>query len=102
MKGYRTRWDIPDEPYESAEYVRAGERIAVGQAVYDQRIALGFSQAKLACRAGTTHAVISRVEGGSVDLTLPLLHRLTAALGGEPDLKITGSAPADSVVVLLP
>jgi transcriptional regulator with XRE-family HTH domain len=102
MKGYRTRRDIPHAPYESAEYVKAGEHIALGQAVYDQRIALGLSQAELASRAGTTRAVISRVEGGSVDLTLPLLHQLAGALRGEPDLKITGSAPADSVVVPSP
>lgn len=71
MKGYRTRWDIPDEPRESAEYVKAGARIALGQAVYDQRIAAGLSQAELASRAGTTQAVISQVEGGSVGLTPP-------------------------------
>ena len=102
MKGYRTRWDIPDEPRESPEYVKAGADIALGQAVYDQRIALALSQAELASRAGTTEAVISQVEGGSVAPTLPLLHRLTGALEGQSDLKIASSAPADSVAILAP
>lgn len=39
---------------------------------------------------GTTQTVISRLEGGVVTPTLPLLHHLAGALGGELDLKITG------------
>ena len=35
MTGYHTKWTIPDEQRESAEYVEAGTRIALGQAVYD-------------------------------------------------------------------
>jgi len=45
----------------------------------------------LAARAGTTQTVISRLEGGAVTPTLPLLHRLASALEGELDLKITGA-----------
>ncbi len=92
VKGYHTRWDIPDEHRESAEYIEAGARIALGQAVYDRRTALGLSQAEVASRAGTTQTVISRLEGGSVTPTLPLLHRLAGALEGELDLKITGNS----------
>ncbi|WFE23938.1 helix-turn-helix domain-containing protein [Solwaraspora sp. WMMD937] len=75
MKGYHTRWTVPDEHRASPEYVEAGARIALGQAVYDRRVALGLSQAELAARAGTTQTVISRLEGGAVTPTLPLLHR---------------------------
>lgn len=92
MKGYHTKWTVPEEHRESAEYVEAGARIALGQAVYDRRIALGISQAELARRAGTTQTVISRLEGGAVTPTLPLLHRLAAALEGELNLRITGSS----------
>ena len=37
VKGYHTKWTIPDEHRESAEYIEAGTRIALGQAVYDRR-----------------------------------------------------------------
>jgi transcriptional regulator with XRE-family HTH domain len=92
MKGYHTKGTIPDDHRESAEYIEAGTRIALGQAVYDRRTALGMSQAELATRAGTTQTVISRLEGGAVTPTLPLLHRLASALEGELDLKITGTS----------
>jgi transcriptional regulator with XRE-family HTH domain len=92
VKGYRTRWALPDERRASPEYVEAGARIALGQAVYDRRVALGLSQAELAARAGTTQTVISRLEGGAVTPTLPLLHRLAGALEGELDIKITGTS----------
>ena len=92
MRGYHTKWTIPDEHREGADYIEAGARIALGQAVYDRRIALGLSQAQLAARAGTTQTVISRLEGGAVTPTLPLLHRLAGALEGELELKITGTS----------
>lgn len=92
MKGYHSRWKIPDEHRESAEYIEAGSRIALGQAVYDRRTALGLTQAELAARAGTTQTVISRLEGGAVTPTLPLLHRLAGALEGELDIRITGTS----------
>jgi transcriptional regulator with XRE-family HTH domain len=92
VKGYHTKWQVPDAHRESAEYIEAGARIALGQAVYDRRIALGISQTELARRAGTTQTVISRLEGGAVTPTLPLLHRLAGALEGELNLKITGTS----------
>lgn len=91
MKGYHTKWLVADEHRESPEYIEAGARAALGQAVYDRRIALGISQSELARRAGTTQTVISRLEGGAVTPTLPLLHRLAGALEGELNLKITGT-----------
>ena len=60
--------------------------------VYDRRTALGISQSELARRAGTTQTVISRLEGGAVTPTLPLLHRLAGALEGELNLKITATS----------
>lgn len=92
MRGYHTNWVVPDEHRASPEYIEAGARIALGQAVYDRRIALGISQSELARRAGTTQTVISRLEGGAVTPTLPLLHRLAGALEGELNLKITATS----------
>ena len=92
MKGYHANWVIPDEHRASPEYVEAGARIALGQAVYDRRTALGISQSELARRASTTQTVISRLEGGAVTPTLPLLHRLAGALEGELNLKITATS----------
>lgn len=92
MKGYRTRWTVPDEHRASPEYVEAGARIVIGQAVYDRRVALGLSQAELAARAGTTQTMISRLEGGAITPTLPLLDRLAGALEGELDIKTTGTS----------
>ncbi|GAA2631469.1 helix-turn-helix domain-containing protein [Paractinoplanes durhamensis] len=91
MTGYHTKWTVPDEHREGPEYVEAGARIAVGQAVYDRRTVPGISQAALAKRAGSTQTLISRLEGGAVTPTLPLLHRLARALESELDLKITGT-----------
>lgn len=91
MKGYHTKWTVPEDHRESPEYIEAGTRIALGQAVYDRRMTLGISQTELAARAGTTQTVISRLEGGAVTPTLPLLHRLASALEGELDLRITGT-----------
>ncbi len=59
---------------------------------YDRRTTLGISQTELARRAGTTQTVISRLEGGAVTPTLPLLHRLAGALEGELNLRITGTS----------
>ncbi|MBN1170596.1 MAG: helix-turn-helix domain-containing protein [Micromonosporaceae bacterium] len=92
MTGYHTKWVVPNAHRESPEYIEAGARIALGQAVYDRRTALGISQSELARRAGTTQTVISRLEGGAVTPTLPLLHRLAGALEGELNLKITGTS----------
>jgi transcriptional regulator with XRE-family HTH domain len=91
VKGYHTKWQVPDAHRESAEYIEAGARIALGQAVYDRRTGLGISQTELARRADTTQTVISRLEGGAVTPTLALLHRLAGALEGELSLKITGT-----------
>jgi predicted transcriptional regulator len=92
MKGYHTNWVVPDEHRPSPEYIEACARIALGQAVYDRRTALGISQSELARRAGTTQTVISRLEGGAVTPTLPVLHRLAGALEGELSLKITATS----------
>ncbi|WP_227995977.1 helix-turn-helix domain-containing protein [Glycomyces albidus] len=48
--------------------------------VYQRRHELGLSQVELADRAGMTQPQLSRLEGGGVTPTIPLLERLAAAL----------------------
>ena len=45
------------------------------------RQAIGWSQAELATRAGTTQAVVSRIERGLQSPTIAMAERLHAALG---------------------
>jgi hypothetical protein len=62
--GYHTSWTVPEEHRADPAYVEAGAAIALGQAVYDRRTALGLDQASLARRAGLTTDDIDRIEGG--------------------------------------
>ncbi len=43
MSRYRTRWTAPEEHRESAEYTEAGQRMALAEAVYNRRTALGWT-----------------------------------------------------------
>ena len=56
----------------------------VGGLVRARRLAHGLTQARLALRAGTTQAAISRIERGEVSPTFATLAGLLAALGEEP------------------
>ena len=90
----RRHLELPLPAYRTVEYHAA--HITYCSATAD-RAADGVSQDprsgdKLAARADTTQTVISRLEGGAVTPTLPLLHRLASALEGELDLKITGTS----------
>ncbi|MGY1452536.1 helix-turn-helix domain-containing protein [Streptomyces sp. SS8] len=87
-RGYRTRWPVPDEHRADPAYVEAGAAIAPGQAVYDRRTALGFTQGQLAHRAGTAEAEAGRIEGGAVTPTVALLHAPAQALDARLDLSV--------------
>jgi transcriptional regulator with XRE-family HTH domain len=54
--------------------------------VRSTRERLGLSQRRLALRAGTTQAAISRIERGVVSPTFATLHQLMLAMGEEPEL----------------
>lgn len=56
------------------EEIDAGIRIA--QLFYDERTALGFTQAELAKRMHTTQASIARIENGAVMPGTAMLERL--------------------------
>jgi transcriptional regulator with XRE-family HTH domain len=54
--------------------------------VSSTRKRLGLSQRRLALRAGTTQAVVSRIERGDVSPTFTTLRELMIAMGEEPVL----------------
>ncbi|MFK0043305.1 helix-turn-helix domain-containing protein [Streptomyces sp. NPDC090741] len=87
-KGYHTTWNIPDEHRADPAYVEAGAAIALGQAVYDRRSALGLTQRELAQRARLPEAEVERIEGGAVTPDVALLHVLARALDAKIDLSI--------------
>ncbi|CAM5679305.1 MULTISPECIES: helix-turn-helix domain-containing protein [Streptomyces] len=87
-RGYHTRWEVPDEHRADPAYVEASAAIALGQAVFDARGALGMSVGELALRAGLGAEEVERIEGGGTVPTLPLLRRLAHALDAQLDLSI--------------
>ncbi|MGO4754726.1 hypothetical protein AB4212_40020 [Streptomyces sp. 2MCAF27] len=54
-RGYHTSWTIPEEHRVDPAYIEAGAAIALGQAVYNRRTALGICQASLARADGALH-----------------------------------------------
>ncbi len=86
--GRHTSWRIPEEHRADPAYVEAGAAIALGQAVYDRRMALGIDQLALAERTGLTIDEIDRIEGGGTSPTLPLLRTLAVALEAKLDLSV--------------
>ena len=82
--GDHTVWRRSGE--HSDDYESARRAFLLGKMVYERRHALGMSQTELAARAGMTQPQLSRLEGGGVTPTIPLLERLASAL--EVDLAI--------------
>ncbi|HEY9524159.1 MAG TPA: helix-turn-helix transcriptional regulator [Thermopolyspora sp.] len=98
-KTRRTRKLLGETVEESPAYVEAGYALALGQAVYDRRTALGLSQAELARRADMTQPQISTIEGGDYVPTLPLLTRLAGALDASLTIRLDDN---DSAFVFTP
>ncbi|MCC3771870.1 helix-turn-helix domain-containing protein [Streptomyces sp. UNOC14_S4] len=86
MTGYHSSWVVPEEHRADPAYIEAGAAIALGQAVYDRRTALGIDQAALAERAGLSLHDIECIEGGGVPPSLPLLRALATALDATSDV----------------
>ncbi|MBO1415924.1 helix-turn-helix transcriptional regulator [Streptomyces sp. FH025] len=74
--GYHTRWVVPEEHRESEEYRAAGRRMALAEAVYARRSALGWTPAE---RAGLAAETVESIEESGIDPTLPLIELLAAA-----------------------
>ncbi|WP_416982706.1 helix-turn-helix domain-containing protein [Streptomyces sp. T028] len=94
-----TRWKLSrerkaaDRAAEPASVVAEREQIrlayALGQLVYDRRVALGLTQDALGRRLGMTEDEVETVEvGGMLPLTADLLVRLAAALDVTVDLHL--------------
>lgn len=62
-----------------------------GPLLRDMRRRHGLSQSRLACRANTTQAVVSRIERGEASPTLDTVRRLLAAMGWELDVELRRS-----------
>ncbi|MEV0276613.1 helix-turn-helix transcriptional regulator [Streptomyces sp. NPDC050610] len=95
-----TQWKLARERKIAEGYVESPEveaarteiRLAfdLGQAVHDQRVQLGISQAELADRAHMTQPQISKLELGGTVPTLPLLARLAKALDASLNIALDG------------
>ncbi|PAZ11717.1 transcriptional regulator [Streptomyces sp. SA15] len=94
-----TRWKLSRERraaedcVEPSEVVAEREQIrlalALGQLVYDRRVALGLTQTALGERLGMTADEVEAVElGGLLPITADLLVRLAAALDVTVDLHV--------------
>jgi transcriptional regulator with XRE-family HTH domain len=62
-----------------------------GMLIRDLRSRHGLSQSRLARRARTTQAVVSRIERGEASPTLDTLRRLLGAMGWELDVELRRS-----------
>jgi transcriptional regulator with XRE-family HTH domain len=63
----------------------------IGQLLKETRERHGLSQRRLARRAGTTQAVVSRIEQGRASPSVDTLERLLGAMGWELDLRLRRS-----------
>lgn len=69
-------------------------RATIAVMVKRGRTVAGLTQTQLAERAGTTQAVIARIEGGKVfTASLDLLGRIARALGGRLSVEFEGIRP---------
>jgi transcriptional regulator with XRE-family HTH domain len=85
-----TRWKLPGEwrrvdgHRESLELEQERQEhrltMALAKVVHERRVALGLSVAELASRIGLSRAMVERIEGSDVIVTLALLTRLAAGL----------------------
>lgn len=93
----RSRWeDIKRARSGTSAEAQAGieQDLALGQLIYDLRVAAGLSQRELAERMGTTQSVISRLEeGGGVRNRIDTLARVATALGRHLVLSFPAEMP---------
>jgi len=82
------------DPQLRARIDAAVARATIGVMVKRARTVAGLTQAQLAVRAGTTQAVIARIEGGKAfTASLDLLDRIARALGGRLSVEFEGIHP---------
>jgi transcriptional regulator with XRE-family HTH domain len=66
-----------------------------GELIRERRLAHGLTQARLALRAGTTQAAVSRLERDELSPTVDTIAGLLAVLGERPVLRSERAAPPD-------
>jgi len=91
------------DPEFRAEYERLAPYEELARIVIMRRAALGWTQAELAGRTGTTASAISRVESGQHATSPQTLKKLANAFGGRAVLGFefgTTSKPERELVVL--
>jgi transcriptional regulator with XRE-family HTH domain len=83
-------------PVSSERRAEIGQDLALGQVIYDLRVAAGLSQRELAARMGTTQSVISRLEEGSgARNRIDTLARVATALGRHLVVSFPESLPTE-------
>ncbi|GAA2336332.1 helix-turn-helix domain-containing protein [Streptomyces kunmingensis] len=93
-KTTRTRRLAGENVEPSAAYVEAGYALALGEALYGRRTALGLTQGQVAERAGMSQPKVSMIEGGGHVPTLPLLQRLAKALDSRLAIDLDEESPS--------
>lgn len=79
-----------------SERLEVEQDLAMGQLIYDLRVASGISQQELATRMGTSQSVISRLEeGGGAKSRLETLARIAQALGRHLVVSFPKDVPDD-------
>lgn len=71
------------------EWEKSAASYQVTRELIQVRIAKKLSQRQLAQKAGTTQAVISRIENMNVSPTIGLLERIAASLGKKLEIRFT-------------
>lgn len=82
---------VKRNPQLRARIDAAVARATIGVMVKRARTVAGLTQVRLAARAGTTQAVIARIEGGKAfTASIDLLDRIARALGGRLCVEFEG------------
>lgn len=86
---YRAAW----AEYDAINELRKKNWVAAH--IRERRYELGLTQQEVACKAGTSHSYISRVEAGDHLPTIPVLQRILAVLEEELLLGIETAGPGE-------
>jgi ribosome-binding protein aMBF1 (putative translation factor) len=76
------------EPGARAAYAAARRAYELGAQVRELREQQGWTQARLAEAAGMTQSAVARLEAGGTVPTLPVLERVSQALGAELEVRL--------------
>lgn len=79
------------DPHFREEWEKSEAQYQVTRQLIVARLENGLSQRKLAQKANTTQAVISRIENMSIKPSLGILERLAWALGRRVEINLVGN-----------